>query len=403
MNEKSDPPIYVPTELIAKAFYDCGSIKTAETRLLLWFLIDCNPYTDDSCHGWRPMSYNRFALATKNRNNVGSGLDWLLKERYIDVKPFQFFDGNLAKDYRPGEDPCKYRTRHPGELEAYHLKSKRYWSRIETFTAKDRLCQVTRENFALLRETSIAPVEYDTKKEENARKTRDQTTIYKLNRNLGRVVRGTCVNRLFSPWVGARSAIRSRYTLDGAPIVSIDLQAAQPTLMASLAADTNLLRDCKTDALYQGIMGLLKTEDRGQAKEKFMAYAYGKPRGNYPGHREVFQVQEWMMERYPTTASFVLSEKKRNGHAQLSCDLQDREAALFVDGMMGDLTNEGIPVLTVHDALYIRQQDQGRAMEIADKHLSTEIGDNLYSLEDQPITVTPLYMSIIRLNGFLNR
>ena len=54
--------------------------------------------------------------------------------------------------------------------------------------------------------------------------------------------------------------------------------------------------------------------------------------------------------------------------------------------MLGDLTSEGLPALSVHDALYVRRQDASRATEIAHKHLDKFIPNEQYTLDQDNIT-----------------
>ena len=385
LGSEDNPPILVPHSLLELTLSQCNNIRTTENRLLFWFRIDSYPYTDDSEEEWRQMSYAKFHVITKARKTIAETLDWLAKNKFVNVKRVTFLDGNTVKDYKPEEEACKYSTVGAGDLVDYSLWSKSYWSEFGASTDNDYLSNVTRLNLGLLTEISKEKLVYSDKKEENRKKTRDIHSRFNLLKNTGHVGRGFKVNRLFSPWVGASSLVRKRFQLDGCDIVSIDLKAAQPTLIAAMADDTKLLADCKSDALYLGIASLLSIS-RDEAKKPFMAYAYGKNRGNWFGHKDAYVVQEWMKKRYPKAAGFVMKEKKNKGYRQLSCDLQDKEAELFVDGMLGDLTHEGLPALSVHDALYVRRQDLNRATEIARKHLDKFIPNEQYKLDQDNIT-----------------
>ena len=213
------------------------------------------------------------------------------------------------------KEECKYATICKGGLAEYQLVSKPFCASVDSSTASDSLCQVTRSNLGLLSKKTTNKLVYLNKKQESRKKTRDIQLRFNLLKNLGRVNRGTKVTRLYSPWVGASSQVSKRFQLDGWDITSIDLQAAQPTLMAAMAGDAKLLADCKSDALYQGIASHLKI-DRDNAKKAFMAYAYGKIRGNWHGHRDVYQVQELMKKHYPKAAGFVMKEKRDKGYKQ---------------------------------------------------------------------------------------
>lgn len=378
-------PIYIPQALLDAAERSFPNIRTVENHLLIWFMIDSWPYADDSRYEWREMSYAMFGAVTKSRNTVSEVLQWLEKEGFIKRRKFQLDDGELVNYFIPNEEACKYRAILDGKLVPYVLLSKRYWGKIQKSTSADSLCQVTRENLGLLSEITTENFEYEDKTAENKKKNRDINSRFKLLRNLGWVNRGTNVNRLFSPWVTASSQVRKRFQLDGYDIVSIDLKAAQPTLMATMADDTKLLRDCKADNLYSGIRSLLNI-DRDNAKKAFMAYAYGKNRGNWYGHQAAYKVQEWMKVRYPKTASFVRKGKTDHNYRELSIALQNKEAELFVDGMLGDLANDGLPALSVHDAIYVRYQDAEKATEIAHRHLDSFIPEGIYKMEQENIT-----------------
>lgn len=375
--------IHVPEGLLDLAESELKNRISIENRLLFWLIIDSWPYSDETGDDWKAIHSDRFGAVTTNSRAFAEIHRWLENKGFIKIKKIRLNDGREVNYYKDGEVSMSYKALCEGNLVPYELISKTYWGTIECHTDKHPLCQVTRQNVGLLAEVSREKLEYGSFDLEKKRKNKDSHSLYKLNTNKGRVNFGHKVKRLYSPWASARGDVRERFTLDGAPIVSWDLKASQPSLMAVMAEDWELLADCKSDALYQGIMHLLGV-DRDTAKKAYMAYAYGKNRGDWAGHRDAYQVQEWMKRTYPKAGQFVRRHKKDNHYAKLSCELQDMEAEIFVFGALQEMSNLGLPALTVHDALYVREQDAEIAEQMARKNLDKIIPEEKYELERNP-------------------
>lgn len=381
--------IYVPANLLDAVENSFGSIKTIENYLLFWQFIDAWPYADDEDEDWRVISDSCFGEVISSQNIRGQIRNWLEKQGFIKLRKFRLDNGVLVNHFIPGVEPLKYQPICGGPLIPYQLISKDYWGGLDSFTAPDPLCLATRANLSLLTKKNGEKPDYESEKAGKIKKNRDVHSLYKLGANAGNITRGQRVSRLYSPWVTASKEVRKCFLLDGCGISSLDLKAAQPTLIAQMAGDQKMLEDCKSDALYLGIAEMLGVE-RNDAKQPFMAYAYGKNRKDGRGNLAAFKVQEWMRERYRNAASFMAQEKTVRDYSELSCRLQDVEAAIFVDGIYAELTDKGLPALTVHDAIYFRDKDFGTVNEVAHKHLDQFIPNREYKLDDEIVSRAPL-------------
>jgi hypothetical protein len=76
-----------------------------------------------------------------------------------------------------------------------------------------------------------------------------------------------------------------------------------------------------------------------------------------------------------------VDSKKQHDYRKFACEMQDREALIFVDGIFQELTENGLTALTVHDSIYFREQDREQATETAIKHLNKHIMGGFYHLE----------------------
>lgn len=380
--------IYVPEDLLERVEQSFGhNINTMERHLLIWFIIDSWPYSGSSGNNWKTINDSRFKLATKNPNDRKKTRDWLEENGFIKIKKFKVSGGPELNYYIPNEVSQSYSATGKGKLIPYELCKKEYWNRLDFHTADDLPCQITRENMGLLSKKNVEKPRYKDEETEKKKRNRDLSAQYKLVTNRGSVKRGTKVNRLTSAWTHGSKELRKEFLLDGCEIFYWDLKAAQPTLIAVMSEDRDLLRDCWCkDALYQGIKERLKVTDREVAKKAFMAYAYGKNRGDWYGHKKAYAVQEWMKERYPKAANYVTKIKKDNHYTLLNHRMQNMEAEIFVDGILKELYDKGLPALTVHDSIYVREHDKGIAKEIAHKHLGLFIPDGEYELGEETVS-----------------
>lgn len=175
--------------------------------------------------------------------------------------------------------------------------------------------------------------------------------LLQLCNHTGRTKRGPKGNRLYSPMVRLKSEFRKGFSFDHRPMVILDMQCAQPCLLANLSRDYEMLEDCLSDEFYAGIVDNLQV-DRKRAKKAYCTFAYDEYRPGTP-------VGAYMRNRYPR-ASAYMAEKKSADYRHFSHEMQKAEAKIFVDGVYPRMKGEGIEGLTIHDGLFCRKSDENR-------------------------------------------
>jgi len=187
----------------------------------------------------------------------------------------------------------------------------------------------------------------------------------------GKIRRGRRVNRLYSPWTSTPRELRSACSMNGEPLVSLDLQASQPTLIGLLAEDAAFSEACFNDELYLHICRLFAV-DREQAKPIFLSYLYGRNRKPTARNTQAFLVQQFVAERFPKTHAFIWQNKAID-HKAFACRLQNLEADLFLDGIYGEMMQKRIEGLTLHDSIAVPCSNLEPALEISREILGRKL------------------------------
>ena len=160
----------------------------------------------------------------------------------------------------------------------------------------------------------------------------------------GSIKRGKKGNRLFSPMTNVKKTFRQYFSLEGEPLVWLDMQPAHPTLLGNISNDQHLINDCLSDEFYGRIMDELEV-DRDTAKRRYMARAYDQHR---PESKMTF-----LMERHYQKAAQYVIEHQTGNYRRFSWNMQRMEADIFVDSVYANLANLKNPALTVHDSVGI--------------------------------------------------
>jgi hypothetical protein len=325
---------------------------------------------------WTRISDGHFKNLVKNHTQKARAKNWLEEKGFIQIKKWVVGDGVLRNSKKPGWKCQDYRVvEQVGGSMLVEL-----WKRkleLPATTSNDPFCQYTRE---VLGKISVDQAQvgrmWRGEDEFSALPIARRDSILNWARTLffgsGRINRGRRVNRLFSPWTCSPRELRRACVLAGEPIVSIDLQASQPTLIGLSADDDDFSQACLNDELYGQVCRLFAVE-RDEAKQIFLSYVYGRNRKQNAKNTPAFLVQEHIAERFPKTHSFIWQSKLHN-HKAFSCRLQNQEAELFVSGIMGAMMQERIPVLTVHDSISVPAQFEQRALEITKNILGKNLG-----------------------------
>ena len=206
-----------------------------------------------------------------------------------------------------------------------------------------------------------------------------QNSARALHHKVVNAKRGQRVNRLFSTFTLAPRLTRRCFTLDSQEIVTIDLQAGQPTLLAAYAGDEPLLQRCYDNLLYDDVQEITGAKDRDLAKVFWNRYCLGKNHVE-SWKKDTLQIQKYVQSNYPTTFSYVW-KAKMYGHKYLAHKLQNEEARLFVDVILQKLKSRDLAALTIHDSIACKETDKNLVLETMEETLDREIPNKKYKLK----------------------
>jgi hypothetical protein len=315
---------------------------------------------------WAYISDRSFMKVVKNHTRKSAEKKWLEEKGFIQIKKWRSEDGTLKNSKIPGRQCQGYKiVEQKGECIWVDLWQRQLaWS---SYTQDDRFCQYTRDMLGRVEvdEAKVACICWGQADFSSLSLARRMATLHwarTLHFGTGAIRRGRRVNRLYSPWTSAPRELRKACVLDGEPIVSIDLQASQPALIGLLAEDERFLQACFHDELY-GQVSKLFGVCRDEAKPIFLSYIYGRNRKQTARNNRAFLVQEYVAKEFPKTHSFVWGSKLEDYKA-FACRLQNLEAELFLDGIFGEMIQQKISALTVHDSIAVPMSRQEGAVQV---------------------------------------
>ncbi len=315
---------------------------------------------------WAYIPDRSFLKVVKNHTRKSAEKKWLEEKGFILIKKWRSENGALKNSKIPGKQCQGYKlVEQKGECIFVDLWERQLaWTH---YTQDDRFCRYTRSvlgqiqvDHGLATQMCLGQSQYSSLP--NARRMAILHWARTLQFGCGSIRRGRRVNRLYSPWTSTPRELRQACSLNGEPIVSIDLQASQPTLIGLLAEDPFFSQACFDDEIYALICSLFGVS-REEAKPIFLSYIYGRNRKPTARNTRAFQVQQFVAARFPATHAYVWQHKTRN-HSDFACRLQNIEAQLFVDGVFGEMIKKGVPALTVHDSLTVPESQKETALEI---------------------------------------
>lgn len=316
---------------------------------------------------WTPIPDSTFRKLVKNHTRKSAEKTWLEEKGFIQIKKWRSKDGSMKNSRIPGKLCQSYRlVEQEGECLWVDLWGRKLaWP---SFTAGDQLCQYARRvlmqiEVDQIQVSRICNGESGYSMLPPARRMAILHWARVLHFGAGSVRRGRRVNRLFSPWTSAPRELRRVCRLGGEAIVSIDLQASQPTLIGLLAQDDAFVKACFNDELYAQI-GKLFATSRDEAKPIFLSYVYGPNRQANARNKLALAVQHYVSERFPTTHAYIWEEKRRDYKA-FARQLQNLEARLFLDGILSEMEQRGIPALTAHDSIAVPESEYELAVEVS--------------------------------------
>ena len=212
--------------------------------------------------------------------------------------------------------------------------------------------------------------------------------LRELIHHRGKIHRGSKGNRLFSGFTQLKKTFRPYLTLFGEPLVGIDATACQPSLLAWMAGDNDLLNACLNDTFYDELADAMGKSvdvtvtdfyfDRKRAKRVFYEYCFGGVRKPNTKSQDALKVQDYIQKRYPKTHQFVWQKKYKRDYRKFSQELQRTESSIFIDQVLVKAKEQDIPVLTIHDCAVTIQSYQTELL-----HLLKQVTSNKNAIFDR--------------------
>ncbi len=324
---------------------------------------------------WTHISDQAFGNLVKNHTRKSVEKRWLEENGFIRIKKWKAKDGTWKNSKIPGRKCQAYKVvEQESESVCVDLWNRKLaWS---ASTAGDPFCEYTRTILETIRldEVRVGRICLGEAEYSSLPIGRRMAILHwarTLRFGAGTIRRGQLVNRLYSPWTSAPRELRRACFLAGEPIVSIDLQASQPTLIGLLANDETFSEACFNDALY-GEIGQMCSVTREVAKQIFLSYTYGRNRTANARNKPAYHVQQYVAHRFPKTHSFVVN-MKANDYRGFARELQNLEAAIFINGIYAALMEQKIPSLTVHDSVAVPESRQEEAIDTCRRTLANKL------------------------------
>ena len=361
--------LFVPSELKEKV--EGGNIRRVEKREMIYLVWAALKSAHADRRGdWRRVHHRRFSYGSSNGTNHAALL-WLADNGFVELDKDNSYWANPDRGF-----PKKYRVIQKKQPVLIELENKSLVRGPQPYTQDEICCLYTREILdqltvdresvkdelrktifeyhqlgGLTRNRPFTEEKNRIEQEKECVNTEFVEGLYTFGLPLlhlvnrtGSIKRGKKGNRLFSPMTNVKKTFRQYFSLEGEPLVWLDMQAAHPTLLGNLSNDQYLINDCLSDEFYGRIMDELGV-DRDTAKRRYMAWAYDQHR---PDSKLTL-----MMERHCQTAANYVIENKTGNYKRFSWNMQRIEADIFVDSVYASLAGLKIPALTVHDSIGI--------------------------------------------------
>jgi hypothetical protein len=116
--------------------------------------------------------------------------------------------------------------------------------------------------------------------------------------------------------------------------------------MAKDRAEKSALALAVNSDFYRTLTGAVTKEERDRAKVEFNS-------GVNDRNGRAWRYPAWtaFIARFPKTAAMVMALKSKD-HRNAACVLQRMESRLVFNEVVADLENQGIPAISLHDAIY---------------------------------------------------
>lgn len=182
--------------------------------------------------------------------------------------------------------------------------------------------------------------------------------------------------RVHTPVSNLHKELRPELILMGEPVTSLDVSQMQPALLGNILLQ-NTGKNAFSDAINEGrdiyvmLQSMAGLNSREEAKKLFFRMLFGKPNNDLAALFSDGKFMDWI-NRYksiPETRNPKSAKENYKIYNNLSWLLQTYE--VFIMSQVWQLlAQNGIPFLSVHDEIIIRQSDTEKAYHITNMILS---------------------------------
>lgn len=192
--------------------------------------------------------------------------------------------------------------------------------------------------------------------------------------------------RAHSPYTRLAKRLRSGATIDGEELVEIDIVASIPQALAvwlkregfDNEEELHKFESDLSEDIYSVIInehmqdvprdGMSEKEFRDVIKREMLTFINHKQNTGFTkdvvdGKVKFYKVHKYFSARYPAIYQFIKDFKSEmskidqdNGHKMVGYALMEIESEVMVDIMVMDCKRMKIPMITLHDALYVPKQ-----------------------------------------------
>jgi hypothetical protein len=190
-------------------------------------------------------------------------------------------------------------------------------------------------------------------------------------------------NRIFTNWTSMKREFRPFFRLNGRQMISVDIKACQPAILASIYDETvcedriektEYVRILQQEDIYTFLAEQFnqavpnKAYDRSKAKIAAIRMMFTK---TIEQNRDFYDVFRWL---FPILVA-RMERAKRRSHKDLSRLTQLKESKIMNSGVLNELlVQRGIPCLSIHDSVWTFEEHVETAKASIVHWFSEEMG-----------------------------
>jgi hypothetical protein len=177
--------------------------------------------------------------------------------------------------------------------------------------------------------------------------------------------------RMYHSLTRTPRAVRATLTIAGEKAVEVDLANSQPYFMASLfLGQPDLAEAVSNGSFYERINTCMERpwdctnpEQRTELKKTCLTVIYSKPcdRAKWSSgpNSKPLRIETAMEKAFPGLPLWISEYARIYGPTALAIRMQRLESQVFIDCVLPQLQQFGIPVVPIHDSFLCRESDAG--------------------------------------------